>query len=154
MKGNSKVIEALQDVLSAELTAINQYFIHAEMYENWGLVKLSAKTKQDSIQEMKHAEMSIERMLYLEGEPNMSKYMKINVGTNITDMFKNDLELEYNAVAHLNKIIAVATEAGDNGTRDLFLQILKDEEEHVDYLETQLTLIEQLGLQNFLSLQA
>ncbi len=152
MKGNKKVIEGLQNVLTAELTAINQYFIHAEMCDDWGLTKLAQLIKADSIQEMKHAEVSIERILFLQGTPDMTKYMKINVGKSVPEMFKNDLELEYEAVANLNKLIAVATEAGDNGTRDIFLTILKDEEEHVDFLETQLSLIEQLGLQNYLAM--
>lgn len=153
MKGNEKVIEALQSVLTAELTAINQYFIHAEMCENWGMKKLAGLIKQDSIQEMKHAEVSIERMLFLESSPDMTKPMQINVGQALPEMFKSDLALEYEAVANLNKLIAVATTAADNGTRDLFLTILKDEEEHVDWLETQLSMIEQMGLQNYIALQ-
>jgi len=154
MKGNGKVIEALQDVLTSELTAINQYFIHAEMCADWGFAKLAAAMKQDSIEEMKHAELSIERILYLQGAPNMSKYMTINIGSSVEDMFKNDLKLEYDAVAHLNKTITVAMEADDNGTRDLFMQILKDEEMHVDWIETQLNLIERLGSQNYLAQQS
>lgn len=154
MKGDPKVLEALQSVLTSELAAINQYFIHAEMCEDRGLAKLAKAMKMDSIQEMKHAEVSIERMLFLEGMPDMTKPMSISIGHTIPEMFKNDLALEYEAVAHLNKIIAVASEAGDNGTRDIFLTILKDEEEHVEWLETQLNLIEQMGLQNYLSLQS
>ncbi|MBI5645549.1 MAG: bacterioferritin [Ignavibacteriae bacterium] len=154
MKGNEKVIDAIQNVLTAELIAINQYFLHAEMYESWGLEKLSKQTKIDSIEEMKHAEKCMERMLYFEGMPNMTKDMRINVGGTVPEMLAHDLQLEYDAVAHLNKVISVAAEAGDNGTRDMFLLILKDEEDHVDFLETQLSLIEQIGLQNYLAAQA
>lgn len=154
MKGDPAVLEALQSVLTSELTAINQYFIHAEMCEDWGFEKLAKAIKVDSIQEMKHAEKAIERMLFLEGAPDMTKPMMINVGHSVPEMFQNDLKLEYEAVAHLNKIIAVANEAGDNGTRDLFLTILKDEEEHVDWIETQLSQIQQIGLQNYLALQS
>ena len=154
MKGNQQVIDALQDVLSAELTAIHQYFIHAEMCENWGFPKLAATIKQDSITEMRHAESAIERMLFLDGSPNLSKPMQINVGQSIPEMFRNDLALEQHAVQHYNSVIKLATELGDNGTRDLVFLMLKDEEGHVDFLETQLSMIDQMGLQNYLLLQS
>ena len=154
MKGDPQVIEALQNVLTAELKAINQYFLHAEMCENWGLAKLAKHMKMDSIEEMKHAEKCMERILYLDGAPNMTKDMAINIGATVPEMFKHDLQLEYEAVAHLNNIIAVAAKAGDNGTRDMFLVILKDEEEHVEFIETQISLLEQIGLQNYLASQA
>jgi bacterioferritin len=154
MNGDPQVIDAIQNVLTAELKAINQYFLHAEMCENWGLAKLAMHMKKDSIEEMKHAEKCMERMLFLDGSPNMTKDMVIAIGGSVPDMFKNDLQLEYEAVAHLNKIIDVAAKAGDNGTRDLFLAILKDEEEHVEFIETQLSLLEQVGLQNYLASQA
>ena len=154
MKGNQKVIDALQEVLTAELTAIHQYFIHAEMCENCGFSRLAATIKQDSIVEMRHAESAIERMLFLDGAPNLSTPMKINVGQNIPDMFKNDLALEHHAVTHYNIVMNLAAELGDNGTRDLVLMFLKDEEGHVDFLETQLAMIDQMGLQNYLLLQS
>jgi bacterioferritin len=154
MKGNQKVIDALQDVLSAELTAIHQYFIHAEMCENWGFAKLGGTIKLDSITEMRHAEATIERMLFLDGTPNLSQPMKINVGQTIPEMFKNDLALEQHAVQHYNTVMNLAAELGDNGTRDLVLMFLKDEEGHVDFLETQLSMIDHLGLQNYLLLQS
>jgi len=151
MKGHDAVIEALQNVLTAELTAINEYFVHAEMCEDWGYERLGKKIKMDSIEEMKHAEKVIERMLFLDAKPNMTKPLNVKIGDTLPEMFKNDLALEYEAVAHLNKIIQVAAEHGDNGTRELFEQILKDEEGHVDWLESQLTMIEQMGLANYLT---
>ncbi len=151
MKGNPDVIKALQQVLESEMTAINQYFLHAEMCEDWGLAALSQHIKQDSIDEMKHAEIAIERMLYLEGLPNMSPRLELNIGGTVEEMFKYDLALEYKAVENLNKHITRAAEVGDNGTRDIFLGILKDEERHVEWLETQLALIEQIGIQNYLA---
>lgn len=151
MKGNDAVIEALQNVLTAELSAINEYIVHSEMFEDWGYSRLAAQVKKDAIEEMKHAESAIERILFLEGKPNVAKPLNVNIGDTIPEMFRNDLQLEYNAVAHLNKCIKVAVEAGDNGSRELFEKILKDEEEHVDWLETQLNMIEQMGLGNYLT---
>src|SRR5215813_5729762 len=127
MRGDQKVIDVLQSVLKAELTSINQYFLHAEMCENWGYYRLSKKIKIESIDEMKHAESCIERILYLEGTPNMSELFKINVGKDVPAQLKSDLELEYDAVKRLNEGIRVATEAGDNGSRDLLVGILRDE---------------------------
>jgi bacterioferritin len=153
MKGNKKVLTSLQEVLTAEVTAINQYFVHAEMYANMGLTQLAATVKADSIQEMRHAEMAIERMLFLEGMPNMSTSININVGKTVPEMMKNDLALEIEAVAKYNAIMKIAVEANDNGTRDMMLMLLKEEEQHVDWLETQLSLIDQVGLQNYLNSQ-
>lgn len=153
MKGNSKVIEILNQVLKAELTAINQYFLHAEMCENWGYERLSKLIRKESIEEMIHAEKLIERILYLEGSPNMSEMFKINVGQNVQEQFKNDVQLEYDAVARLNDGVRSCVEVGDNGSKDLLEEILDDEEHHIDWLEAQLNAIGEMGIQNYLSQQ-
>jgi bacterioferritin len=153
MKGNSKVLEVLNDALSEELTAINQYMLHSEMCESWGYDKLSALIKKQSMDEMKHAEHIIERILFLEGMPNLSKYRKLNIGGAVPEMIDNDLRLELDAVAMYNKLIGVAIEAHDNGTAELLKKLLKDEEGHVDSLEEQQTLIKEIGLQNYLAAQ-
>jgi len=153
MKGNDEVIQVLQEVLSAELTAVNQYFIHARMNENWGFKKLAEYIRKESIEEMMHAQKVIDRILYFDGAPNMSKYMKINVGKDVPEQFRNDLEVEYQAVPRLNKGIEVARAIGDNGTRALLEAILKEEEEHVDWLEAQLGLIKEIGVENYLARQ-
>ncbi len=154
MKGNKKVLDALNEALSEELTAINQYILHSEMCENWGYGKLAAFIKKESIDEMKHAEQIIERLLFLEGVPAMNKYRKLNIGQTVPEMIANDLALELDAVAMYNTIIAAATEAKDNGTAELFKKLLKDEEAHVDGLEEQQDLIKGMGLENYLALQA
>jgi len=153
MKGNPKVLEALNEALSEELTAINQYMIHSEMCENWGYVKLGAYIKKESIDEMKHAEALIERILFLDGVPNMSKYRKLNIGQTVPVMIENDLRLELDAVAMYNKLTTLATEMHDQGSAELFKKLLKDEEGHVDGLEEQQTLIKDLGLANYLVVQ-
>jgi bacterioferritin len=153
VKGDTKVIALLNQVLKAELTSINQYFLHAEMCENWGYYKLAKKIKMESIEEMKHAEVCMERILYLDGTPNMSDYFKINIGVDVPGQLKNDLELEYDAVKRLNEGIKLATDLGDNGTRDLLLKILVNEEEHVDWIEAQLQNIQDIGVQNYLAKQ-
>ncbi len=153
MKGNDKVLAALQEVLESEITAINQYFMHAELYENMGFPQLAAAVKMDSIQEMKHAELAIERILFLEGMPNMSTHISINVGKTVEEMMRNDLALEIGAVAHYNQVMQIASDNGDNGTRDMMLILLKEEEEHADWLETQLSIIENVGIQNYLNTQ-
>ncbi len=153
MKGDPKVIAVLQQVLKAELTAINQYFLHAEMCENWGYYKLAGLTKKESIEEMGHAEVLIERILYLDGTPNMSDYFKINIGDSVKAQLQNDLQLEYDAVKRLNDGIRLAENAGDNGSRELLKQILMDEEHHIDWLEGQLHAISEMGIQNDLSQQ-
>ncbi len=153
MKGNEEVIAVLQDVLCAELTAINQYFIHARMCENWGYKRLDEHTRKESIEEMRHAQKLIDRILYFDGAPNMQKYMKINVGQSVKEQFQFDLEVEYQAVERLNRGIEVARGRGDNGTRSLLEEILTDEEEHVDWLEAQLGMIKDMGLENYLAEQ-
>jgi bacterioferritin len=153
MKGNDEIIAVLQDVLCAELTAVNQYFIHARMNENWGYKKLAAYMRKESIEEMRHAQNIIDRILYFDGAPNMQKYMKINVGGTVPEQFQNDLEVEYQAVPRLNKGIELARAQGDNGTRALLETILKDEEAHVDWLEAQLGMIKEIGVQNYLAQQ-
>ena len=153
MRGNDKVIGYLNQCLKAELTAINQYFLHAEMCENWGYNRMAKHTKKESIEEMTHAEILMERILFLEGAPNMSDMFPIKVGTNVKAQLKNDLALELDAVPRLNEAIKVAGEAGDTGSRELFRKILADEEEHVDWLEAQLHVIDEIGLENYLAQQ-
>jgi bacterioferritin len=153
MKGDKKILDVLNDVLTAELTAINQYFVHGEMCESWGYERLQRVIRKHSIGEMKHAEEVIERILFLDGIPNMQRLGKINIGENVPEMFKVDLGLEMDAVARLNKHIVTANELGDNNTRHLLEEILGDEEEHIDWIEAQLSLLEQVGVQNYLAAQ-
>lgn len=153
MKGNEEVIQVLQDVLCAELTAVNQYFIHARMCDNWGYKKLAAYLRKESIEEMQHAQNVIDRILYFDGTPNMQKYMKINVGHDVPEQFHHDLDLEHQAVPRLNKGVELARTQGDNGTRALLEEILRDEEEHVDWLEAQLHMIKEMGAENYLAQQ-
>ena len=153
MKGNAKVIEALNKALTIELTAINQYFIQAKMCKNWGFAKLAAKHYEESIGEMKHADKLIERILFLEGTPNISRYDVIRVGTDVKQQLANDLKLERGGVAFYNESVTAALAAGDAGSRELMEHILVDSEEHVDWLETQLALIGSVGLQNYLAEQ-
>ena len=153
MRGDNAIIEALNETLTAELTAINQYFIHHKMCENWGYKKLSHKKREESIEEMKHADDVIERILFLEGVPNMQRLSPVRVGEDAVEQHKVDLALELEAVERLNKAIALARDKGDNGTRELLEQILTNEEESVDWLEAQLYLIEQLGKENYLAEQ-
>jgi bacterioferritin len=151
MKGDAKVIAVLNEVLKAELTAINQYFLHAEMCENWGYEKLATHTRKESIEEMQHAEKLMERILYLDGTPNMSDYFKINIGPDVKAQLQNDLEVEYTAVKRLNRGIALCVQVGDNGSRELLESILTDEEEHIDWLEAQLHAISEMGIENYLA---
>src|SRR6476469_3426357 len=144
MKGHDQVITLLNDVLTGELTAINQYFIHARMCENWGYQRLWKKVREESIEEMKHADELIARILFLEGVPNVQRLGKINVGETVPEQFKLDLEVERTAVKLLNNGIEMTRGLGDNGSRDLLEKILHAEEEHIDWLETQLGLLEQL----------
>ena len=153
MKGNVEVIKGLNEALSEELTAINQYFLHAEMCENWGYGKLSSLDKKQSIDEMKHAEKLIERILFLEGAPKMDKSQKLNIGKTVPDMLKNDLKLEIGAVAMYNRLIDLAAKKNDQGTVELLKKLLLDEEGHVDALEEQLDEIRDMGLQVYLSVQ-
>lgn len=153
MKGDAKVIEALNDVLTAELTAINQYFIHSKMCDNWGYKRLAEHNRHEAIDEMKHADELIERILLLEGVPNVQRLGKVNVGETVREQFKLDLVLEKEAVARLNTAIELAVAAHDNGTRELFEGLLTSEEDHIDWLEAQHELIEQVGEQNYLAQQ-
>src|SRR5689334_7820627 len=130
MKGNPKVIAALNEALKEELTAINQYFLHAEMCENWHYTRLGDYIKKQSIDEMKHAEAIIERILFLDATPNMTETMKLNIGQSVRDQLQSDLNLEINAVAMYNRSVEISREAGDNASRELFERLLKDEEEH------------------------
>jgi len=152
MKGNPKVLSELNKALREELTAINQYFLHAEMCENWGYHLLSDYIKKQSIGEMKHAEVLIERILFLDGSPNMQP-LQLAVGTTVKEMIESDLALEVSAVKQYNDAVKIATEQGDNGSRDLLVQLLKDEEEHVDFLEAQVHQIKEMGYERYLSQQ-
>ena len=152
MKGNLKVIAELNKALKEELTAINQYFLHAEMCENWGYRKLSDFIRKQSIGEMKHAEVLIERILFLDGSPSMMP-LELNVGGTVKGMIESDLALEVSAVRQYNDAVAIATKEGDNGSRDLLVQLLKDEEDHVDFLEAQMHQIKELGYERYLSMQ-
>jgi len=152
MKGNPKVIEQLNRALREELTAINQYFVHAEMCENWGYDKLSKYIRMQSIGEMKHAEKLMERILFLDATPSMEP-MALNIGSNVRDMVESDLKLEIGAVAMYNEAVKIAYENHDNGSRDLFVTLLKDEEEHVDWLEAQAHQIKELGYERYLTMQ-
>jgi bacterioferritin len=153
VKSDPKIIDMLQEVLKAELTAINQYFLHAEMAENWGYEALAKHTRKESIEEMRHAEVLMERILYLDGTPTMTELFKINIGANVEQQLKNDLELEYTAVKRLNGFIQTANQLNDAGTRELFEHILTDEEQHIDYLEAQLHAISEMGIANYLAQQ-
>jgi len=153
MKGDSKIISILNEVLKAELTAINQYFLHAEMCENWGYQRMAKHTRKESIEEMQHAEILMERILYLDGTPNMTDYFKINIGQNLKQQLQNDLDLEYNAVKRLNDGIKQCVATGDNGSRELLEKILVDEEHHVDWLEGQLYMIKEMTYENYLAQQ-
>ncbi len=153
MQGDAKVLEILNDVLSAELTAINQYFIHAKMCENWGYRYLAEYIRHESIDEMKHADIVIDRILFLEGMPNMQRMNPITVGETVPEQFQVDLQLEYAAVKRLNDGIASCVAVGDNASRALLEGILVSEEEHADWLEAQIELIRQVGEQNYLAQQ-
>lgn len=150
MKGNDKLIEHLNVRLAEELTAINQYFVHSEMCENWNYERLHSMIRKRSIDEMKHAEKLIARILFLEGTPIVSKLNKINIGAEVPKMHENDRRAEEDAIKGYNESIRLAVEVGDNGTRELLESILKEEEEHIDLLEAQLDQIGQMGVQNYL----
>jgi bacterioferritin len=153
MRGNEEILRLLNEVLKAELTAINQYFLHAKMCENWGYQRLAALDRQESIEEMHHADILMQRILFLEGMPNMTELFPIKIGPDVKAQLENDLALELDAVPRLNEAIKVATQVGDNGSRELFKQILLDEEHHIDYLEGQLHIVEEIGLDNYLAQQ-
>ena len=153
MKGDAKILETLNDVLTAELTAINQYFIHAKMCANWGYEKLAAKKRDESMEEMKHADAVIERILFFDGVPNMQRLYPVRVGEEPVEQHKLDRELELEARDRLNTGIALCRDVGDNGTRELLEHILHDEEEGIDWLEAQLHLVETVGRERYLSEQ-
>lgn len=151
MKGDADVIKVLQDVLTAELTAINQYFLHAEILENRRYHAIAEFVKKEAIDEMKHAEKLIERILSLDGLPDVQRYFRITVGKNVQQMFEYDLAVEYDAVRRLNKGIETCVKKGDNGSREVLVAILKDEERHIDWIEAQRRQIKDMGIENYLS---
>ena len=150
MKGNAQVLDRLNDLLSDELTAINQYMVHSEMCDNWKYERLHKAIEARAVTEMKHAEKLIGRILFLEGTPVVSNLKKVNIGDGVEAQFQNDLNAEHDAVRAYNAAIRVATDANDNGTREMLDDILENEEEHVDWLEAQLDQISQMGIQNYL----
>jgi bacterioferritin len=153
MRGNDRIIELLNEVLTAELTAVNQYFLHSKMCENWGYLRLAEHIKHESIDEMRHADKVTDRVLFLEGVPNYQRYFPLRIGETVLEQFEADLQLEYAAIERLNNGIVVAVEIGDNGTRELLAEILVAEEEHADWLETQLETVRQIGVENYLAQQ-
>lgn len=153
MQGNPKVVALLNAALKEELTAISQYFLHAEMCENWKYEKLANYIKKQSIDEMKHAEMLIERILFLDATPNLTELLQISIGQNVKEQIESDLKLELNAVASYNSAVQVARDEGDNASSELFERLLKNEEEHVDWLEAQLHLMQEIGYERYLSQQ-
>jgi bacterioferritin len=153
MRGHDEVIELLNEVLTGELTAINQYFLHAKMCDNWGYKRLAAHVRDESIDEMKHAETLTERLLYLEGVPNLQRLSPLRIGETVPEQLGNDLAVEMAALQRLNDGIALCARLGDNGTRELLEDILVEEENHVDWLETQLETIRQIGLEHYLAQQ-
>ena len=153
MKGSATVIDTLNDVLTAELTAVNQYFIHAKMCKNWGFDRLAAHIRMESIDEMKHADELIERILFLDGVPNVQRYGKISIGEHVQEQFELDLKMEYDAVDRFRKGVRTCRDEGDVTSAELLERMLASEESHVDWLETQLQLIEQVGTKHYLAQQ-
>ena len=153
MKGQPEIIDGLNGALTIELTAINQYFCQSKVCGDWGFHTLAKKHYEESIGEMKHAEKLLERILFLEGTPEIARYDVIRVGTDVKEQFENDLKLEMNGVKHYNSLVELAVKVGDNGTRELAATILIESEDHVDWLETQLFRIQTVGIENYLSEQ-
>ena len=153
MKGNEEVLNLLNQLLTNELTAVNQYYVHAKMCQNWCYERLYAKVRAESIDEMKHADQVITRILFLDGVPNLQRYHKLHIGETVKEQLEVDLQLEYSAIAFLNQGIEACRKAGDNATEDMMTKILVSEEEHTDWLEAQLELIRQVGEQNYLAQQ-
>ena len=153
MQGDPGVMELLNDVLTAELTAVNQYFAHAKLCHHWGYERLAEKVRAESIDEMKHVEELADRILYLEGMPNFQRLYSVRVGETVPEQFELDLATERESIKRLNDGIATCVRVGDNGTRELLAHLLVDEEEHADWLETQLEAIRQIGVENYLTEQ-
>lgn len=153
MKGDKRIIDSLNEILTGELTAINQYFLHARMCKNWGFQKIGEKIYKESIDEMKHASILTDRILFLEGLPNLQKLGKLRIGENVLEQLESDLALEMDAIPRLRKAIELCWEISDHGTRDLLEKILVSEEEHTDWLETQLSIVKDIGIQNYLTQQ-
>ncbi len=153
MKGDPRIIDLLNEVLTGELTAVNQYFLHARMCLNWGYQHLGKKIYDESIDEMKHSDKLIERVLFLDGLPNLQRLGKLAIGQTVVEILKNDLALELQSVPRLNAGIQTCRDAGDNGSEDLLTRILVDSEKHVDWLESQLELVKQAGEPNYLAQQ-
>ncbi len=154
MKGNPKVIELLNEAIKAELTAINQYWLHYRMLDNWGVKRLAEYERKESIDEMKHADRFSERVLFLDGLPNFQALGRLRIGETVEEILKADLEAEYEAVEMYRNGVAQCEKLGDFVSRELFEEVLRDEEGHVDFLETQFELIKQMGIQNYIQLQS
>lgn len=154
MKGDKKVIAMLNEALKKELTAINQYFLHSRILEDWGVTKLAKHEYKESIEEMQHADLLIKRILFLEGLPNLQELGKLMIGEDVKETLECDLKLEYDGAKHYREAVKYADSVNDFVSRDLFAKILADEEHHIDYLETQLELIKQMGIQNYIQLNS
>ena len=153
MKGHDQIIDLLNEALTHELTSINQYFLHGRLCQNWGFLRLGKKLRHESIDEMKHADLLIERVLYLDGFPNLQRLNPLHIGQSVEEQLQVDLELEKAAVALFNRGVELARSLGDNGTRELLEKILVSEEEHADWIEEQIACIERVGIQNYLAQQ-